>query len=429
MSRVATTNYGADPTTQFAWATTDNDLFDREQDLYRLAQALELHDHGAGRGLPVSRLAANAVVSASISALSVQTTHLANLNVTNAKIGPNAVSFDKLTVPLVQTVNSYAGSILMQNTEGTFRFGVYVATNGLVSLGAGTNAIMGTNLILGQTGKVSVGTGEGSGLFNILQVGTAFNSGMRIYNPNTTFFTDFYQDGNGHFQILASNSTQPLTIQATTGKVSVGSGTDFTARLSIVQSAGTNADGFYTRFGGGLGRGFVDGSGHYHLESNNTTVMLWHGAPYFTPTADLGVHLGHPSWRWSEIHGNVIVASTSISGPGSVPVNGIIIFRTAAELAAAGAIWSAETSLAGRMPVGAGTTFGQTFAEGGAYGANWTPASALTLTNAGPSETFPVGAGGTQVASAGHVHNNTLNNTGSVWHPPMFGVVFGRRIS
>ena len=96
MSRVTTSNYGAAPTTQFAWATTDDDLFDREQDLYRLAQAVENHDHSSTRGLAVARLAADAVNTAAIQALAVTTDKIANLAVTTGKIADNAVTLAKI---------------------------------------------------------------------------------------------------------------------------------------------------------------------------------------------------------------------------------------------------------------------------------------------------------------------------------------------
>ena len=86
MARVETQNYKAEPDTMFAWATTDNDIFNREKDLYRLALALERHDHsrppgqtvGAGRGAP---LGPNAVSSQSV---------------TNAMLATGAVTTDKI---------------------------------------------------------------------------------------------------------------------------------------------------------------------------------------------------------------------------------------------------------------------------------------------------------------------------------------------
>jgi hypothetical protein len=52
----------------------------------------------------------------------------------------------------------------------------------------------------------------------------------------------------------------------------------------------------------------------------------------------------------------------------SVPSGMIAAFRTAAEIASG---WARETVMDGRLPVGAGTSFGQTFAEGTSYGGSW----------------------------------------------------------
>lgn len=96
MTRIATTYYGADPTTQFQWATAGSDQFSRIYDLYYLAQALEYHDHSNARGLAVARVADGSLTAASYGALSVGTAALANGGVTNPKLGDLSVSTAKL---------------------------------------------------------------------------------------------------------------------------------------------------------------------------------------------------------------------------------------------------------------------------------------------------------------------------------------------
>lgn len=124
MSRVQTTWYGASPDTQFQWATTDNDLFDRELDLYRLAQALELHTHEAGKGLPVGRLADLSIITAMYGLLSIPTGALQDLSVTTAKLAAGAVTDAKMDSPRVlRTGDTMTGAL--RNTIGGGSSGTY----------------------------------------------------------------------------------------------------------------------------------------------------------------------------------------------------------------------------------------------------------------------------------------------------------------
>jgi hypothetical protein len=96
MSRVQTSYYGAEATTRFQWATTDNDLFDRELDLYYMSQALERHDHSAGRGLAVTRIADLTITQSMYGLLSIPTGALQDLSVTTAKLAAASVTDDKM---------------------------------------------------------------------------------------------------------------------------------------------------------------------------------------------------------------------------------------------------------------------------------------------------------------------------------------------
>ena len=83
------------------------------------------------------------------------------------------------------------------------------------------------------------------------------------------------------------------------------------------------------------------------------------------------------------------------AGWGLVPPGAVVWFRTLAEVTAAGAGWTRETTLDGLFPIGAGTTFSQTFAEATSYGSSWAhlhtgPSHQHTgplHTHAGPSHT------------------------------------------
>lgn len=119
MSRVATTWYGALTDTQFQWATTDNDRFDRELDLYRLAQALELHTHETGKGLPVGRLAALSITSTMYGNLSIPSTAYQDLSILGSKIAAGTITDDKMANQKVNRVgDTMTGDLRVQRTAG-----------------------------------------------------------------------------------------------------------------------------------------------------------------------------------------------------------------------------------------------------------------------------------------------------------------------
>lgn len=311
MSRVTTTNYGAAPTTIFQWATTDDDLFDREFDIYNLSQAVELHDHSSGRGLPVARLAAGAVDSSAVAALAIQTTQIAGLAVTNAKLAAGAVTMDKITFPLIQPTNDMAGGYRQRETSNTYAFGMYMALNGLMVIGSGTIASIPGNLVLGQAGQVSVGTTQGGALFNIMQVGNVLGSGLRVYNTNTAFYSDIYNEAGG-FGVLSNVGV--ISAWWGGGKVSIGNSNLNVARLNIAQSAGTLNEGLYINFGAGTGRGYIDASGHLNLQSALTNVMLMHTVKALAPLTDNDAALGQAALRWTNVYTMALTSSGAISG-------------------------------------------------------------------------------------------------------------------
>lgn len=90
----------------------------------------------------------------------------------------------------------------------------------------------------------------------------------------------------------------------------------------------------------------------------------------------------------------------------SVPSGLVAMFRTNAAIAAG---WSRETNLDGRMPVGAGTTFGVTYTEATNYGSSWDHAHSITGSisiNANTSVGNMNEGGGAnhEFASTGHNH-------------------------
>jgi hypothetical protein len=182
MSRIITSNYGADPTTQFAWATAGTDQFSRTQDLYYLAQAVELHDHTAGRGLPVGRINSGIIDSTALAPQSVTTAALANLSVTNPKLAAGAVSMDKITMPLREATSDAAGGIQLRDAGNAYTTNWWTSANGFLVLGATTTA----RILIDQGNHVAIGSQFPAtvSLFNIFQTGTTIQDGFRITHPS-----------------------------------------------------------------------------------------------------------------------------------------------------------------------------------------------------------------------------------------------------
>lgn len=446
MPREETQNYGASTSTRFQWATTDQDLFDREFDLYRLSQALEFHTHAPTRGLPigVGGIGADAVNTAAIAALAVTTAKIADLAVTNVKLAEGAVTRNKVTWPLIQLTNDMAGGFTLQNTGGTHRLGFYMDAAGLAVFGSGTPSAISPNLILGQTGQVSVGTLQGAGKFNVFQTTDTIGSGIRLYHPNTIHSISVRNDTTGRL-CIDINANSFFFMHPTTGYVTLGAAANDTARLTLVQTNEDAGQGFrLINPTLGQGNGYVVNDGSFVLQSATTAVKLQHAANAFAPFTNNVTALGvggadANTRRWSSVNavdanfsGNVTVSGTLTAPGGGVPLGGVIWFRTAAELTAAGASWTPETSLEGRIPYGAGTTYGQTFAENtNTTSTNWTPAASVTASTSGkinPSLPYSAVGGGSNSASVDHGHTVNMAGTTTAWFPPGRIGVFGRRI-
>jgi hypothetical protein len=341
MTRVQTTNYGALATTQFAWATTGADLFARTQDLYYLSQAVELHDHSSGHGLAVARVGAGVVDAAAMAALAVGTSTLQDLSVTNAKLAAGAVTRDKITYPLIQPTNDMAGGFRMRETGNTYALGFYMAANGLAVFGAGSPATVGTNLILGQTGQVSVGSAQGGALFNVLQVSNAIAGGIRVYNSNTGFYGDFYNNSSGWPAIAAGGNACVMFEPATRGALVIGSSASASGKLTIQQAAGTAAEGIYQSFGAGNFSCFVDTSNDVNLRSATTSVVLKHSAQAFHPVNNGQISLGISTLRWTTLYASSLDISGSATLGGGMTIAGALSGVTT--LAMSGALTGVTT--------------------------------------------------------------------------------------
>ncbi len=208
MARVQTANYGADPTTQFQWATAGSDQFSRTRDLYYLSQALEYHDHSSTRGLAVARVADGSLTSAAYAALSVGTAALANLSVTNAKLGATSVTKDKLQSPMIQPTDDYLGGFRVAQVGGATPYSWWVTTAGVMNLSQ--NATLG--LQMNSSGQVFVGpmvmSSYTAARFFIGQSGGATPTtldGLRIYHgTNGAVYAGLYNDTSGNAHLFAS---------------------------------------------------------------------------------------------------------------------------------------------------------------------------------------------------------------------------------
>lgn len=452
MPRETTNNYGASTSTQFAWATTDQDLFDREFDLYRLAQAVEFHTHTPTRGLPigVGGVGADAVNTAAIAALAVTTPKLADLSVTNAKLGEGAVTRNKITWPLVQPTNDMAGGFRQQNVAGNFALGFYMDAAGLAVFGSGTPAAIPASLILGQAGQVSVGTLQGAGKFNVFQTADTNGSGLRLYHPNTFHYISLRNDVIGRL-CIDINANSFFFIHPTAGYVTLGAAANDSSRLTLVQTGEDSGQGFRLinpTLGQGLG--YVVNDGSFVLQSLATAIKLQHAVAALSPFANLGSALGQTALRWStlfaqhgDFSGNVTVAGT-LSATGGVtggvffPLQGILAFETVAQLTAAGANFARYTEANGRMLIGDGTAASpamlnpQTFTAANNYGTDWAHVHAAagatgTLAASVTTGAGSVASGGGSTALGNHGHAVSGSTDVSAAFPAMRAVVWARR--
>lgn len=165
MSRITTTNYLADATTTFQYATDDNDSFDRN-DLNYVAQALERHDHTPGRGIQLSSdsFADNSIGPTKIAPGAVGTAKIADGAVTQPKLGLLAVGTaqmadNSITAAKVQ-VDAINASHIAPNSVGSSEIvDGGVGTAEIVDLGVTNAKIAASTIDLGVKSANSSLTG------------------------------------------------------------------------------------------------------------------------------------------------------------------------------------------------------------------------------------------------------------------------------
>lgn len=129
MPRYETQHYRKDLDTVFAWATDDNDKFDRALDLYNLSQALERHDHSTGRGQPVAgqAIADNTITNAMLQANSVTSVKIQDGTIQRGDLANNLIDDSKLDSPRVlRTGDTITGTVIINGPSantGNLKFG------------------------------------------------------------------------------------------------------------------------------------------------------------------------------------------------------------------------------------------------------------------------------------------------------------------
>lgn len=122
--------------------------------------------------------------------------------------------------------------------------------------------------------------------------------------------------------------------------------------------------------------------------------------------------------------GAYYATATSVAAIKAVPSGLIAAFANAAGIAPG---WSRFTNLDGRIPVGAGTTFGQTFVEGASAGSSWAHLHDGSTLSTASQSAGSVNSGGGSTATPAHSHAISGNTGSQTWIPPTFAIVWAQR--
>lgn len=269
MARVQTTWYAGTADTQFQWATTDNDIFDREWDLYRLAQALENHTHEVGKGLPVGRLADLAVSTVMLKDLSVTTIKIADLAVTTAKLADGNVTDAKMANQKANRVgDTFTGDIRLQRGAGV--------DQGAVFFGTGLNYIF-------WDGAAITLNNAGGNFVRIVGNG-------QIYAPSNTNTGYLYLSALGHaigfdgtnMVAIWTGNTGVICTKANTVEFPLGGACMFSTQAQL-----TAAGARFARYTPADGR-MIAGAGLAGVGGVTLTENTWYGTSW-APGSVLGV--------------------------------------------------------------------------------------------------------------------------------------------
>lgn len=403
MTRVATSNYAGSPDTTFEWATAGSDRFSRELDLYRMSQALELHDHTAGKGLSVGR----------VLNLLIDTAQLANGAVTAAKLGNDAVTAVAVALDAIGALE------LADNAVDTAAIQNLAVTLGKLA----ANSVDNTKLVAGTV---------------LAHLGyTPVNKAGDTMGGNLTF-----PNGNG------------VLLKDTGGTARIGLMIDVANNVLIGNNAINSPVYVY-------GRGISE---FLYVTSGSVSNVVWHsGNDGAGSTLDAGLVIGKIPTA-TPAAGAIPVADGSgkldswITSPAAFPSGVGAYVATAAAIPSG---WArdnggvAGTVADGRYLVGAGAATGIsnaiTYTEATNYGSDTQHthtsaghthgASALGLggTSAASTGVEDGGSGADDVSADGHQHNpgsydvtgatdsGTDTNGNTAWQTPSRAVVWMKK--
>lgn len=378
MARITTTNYAGASDTTFAWATSGSDRFNREDDLYNLARALEIHDHSAGKGLPVGRIG-NAVITSAM---------IGNGEVKEANVGNDAIKSIAIALDTIGALDIAAGA---------------VGTSELADLGVTAAKLSATAIAdkLGYTpasGSGGVIAGNVQIQYQLIMAGVPGHDGeVQVYERTGTNFWDITNLGGDLF-ILRSSIGQGLKLGDTEAEFQWYGHKVFTSN-NVGSGSGNDADTLRTR----------------------------------QPSATSGANVIVQADGTGKIDSSFLTAPGT---SGNVPTGMIASFRTAAEIPAV--TWAAETNLSGRIPVGAdaGGALGKAIVENTNYNSTWayTPAGTVAVVVATAladrrNANIAFGSGSDNVMND-HAHgitSQTFTGTAGEWAMPIRGVVYARK--
>jgi hypothetical protein len=328
VTRVETSNYRASDDTTFAWATSDNDFFDREMDLYSLAKALESHDHTSGKGLaargyepgsiPTSALVPNPIfpgplyiasgglsVAGGITVTSGGADITGNIIARNAIIATGAISSSTGGLSVAGQIATSTGGLAV--TGNSIITGNFTAQGGTVSLAATTvaGALSATGTITSSggnitaAGAVTAGTAIGGASLNIGPSGGVIAGGLTI---NT-----------GALTVAAGAISAAGKLTITTG------GADITGQVDLRNNATV--------------------WGAFSMQTNAGILGTLTGNPAGTSL------LGAPGVRWAALHttnitcygGNDFQSGITVSS-GTINCHDITIFTGTLSVTGSGAV-------------------------------------------------------------------------------------------
>lgn len=255
--------------------------------------------------------------------------------------------------------------------------------------------------------------------------------------------------------VVSTSTTATAWVQIPTGAYADGSITNVKLALQKVEAAsplaatfggllGTNKSGFYVV--GAPADGPVAGRSYYCINIGDFTNPLTYNGQIAVDNLDptqmfIRNIIAGSGTAWHKVwnDGNDGVGSgldadtlDGVQGSGyapiaqAVPSGAIVAFETLAELTAAGAAWARYTAADGRLLIGAGTTFSQTFAQATSYGANWTPFAGAAVISSTAADVTGAPAAGSAFSAPSHQHTVTI--AAQTWLPVARGIIWGRHV-